>query len=129
MEWQLSEFEKRSGIKTTLSVSGVERKLPDSIKTGLFRICQESLTNVAKHAHANHVKVNLQHTSDKIVLSIEDDGKGYDKKKARGNRTLGILGMKERTLMMGGEYEINSSPGKGTTVLVAIPEQNLNSQT
>src|SRR5260221_1190691 len=128
MEWQLNEFEQRSGIKTSLSVPGVERQLPDSIRTGLFRIFQESLTNVVKHAHANHVRVNLQHTGDKIILSIEDDGKGYDKKKATGKRTLGILGMRERTLMMGGEYEINSSPGKGTTVLVAIPGQNLNSQ-
>jgi PAS domain S-box-containing protein len=124
MEWQLKEFEERSGIKTSLSAPGMEKQLPDSVKTGLFRIFQESLTNVARHADAKKVKVNLQHTGSKIVLSIEDDGKGYDKKKTAGKRTLGILGMRERTLMMGGEYEIKSSPGKGTTVLVAIPEQD-----
>ena len=127
MEWQLNEFEQRSGIKTSLSAPGVEKQLPDSVKTGLFRIFQESLTNVARHAHAENVRVSLKHSDGKIVLSIEDDGKGFDKKKIAGKRTLGILGMKERTLMMGGEYEINSSPGKGTTVLVAIPEQNFNS--
>jgi PAS domain S-box-containing protein len=124
MEWQLNEFEERLGIKTSLAAPEMEKQLPDAVRTGLFRIFQESLTNVAKHANAKTIKVQLQHTNGKIVLSIEDDGKGYDKKKIAGKRTLGILGMRERTLMMGGEYEIKSSPGKGTTVLVAIPEQD-----
>jgi signal transduction histidine kinase len=106
-----------------LSAPEIEKQLPDSVRTGLFRIFQESLTNIARHANAKKVKVRLQHKEGKIVLSIEDDGKGFDKKKTAAKRTLGILGMRERTLMMGGEYEIKSTPGKGTTVLVAIPEQ------
>ena len=123
IEWQLNEFEQRSGIRTSLSAPEIEKQLPDSVRTGLFRIFQESLTNIARHANAKSVKVRLQHKKGKIVLSIEDDGKGFDKKKTAAKRTLGILGMRERTLMIGGEYEIKSMPGKGTTVLVAIPEQ------
>jgi PAS domain S-box-containing protein len=125
MEWELKEFKKRSGINTSFSVIETEMSLPDKFKTGLFRIFQESLTNVARHANATEVKVSLEHRGKKIILSIKDDGKGFDKKKTADKRTLGILGMKERTEMMGGEYEINSNPGKGTTVLVAIPEQDL----
>jgi PAS domain S-box-containing protein len=123
IEWQLNEFEQRSGIRTSLAAPEMEKQLPDSVRTGLFRIFQESLTNIARHANAKKVKIRLQHKEGKIVLSIEDDGKGFDKKKTAAKRTLGILGMRERTLMMGGEYEIKSIPGKGTTVLVAIPEQ------
>ncbi len=124
MEWQLNEFEQRSGVKTSLVAPEAEMQLPDTVKTGLFRIFQESLTNVARHANASKVKVSLTHGEGKVLLSIEDDGKGFDKKKTAGKRTLGILGMKERTLMMGGEYEVQSIPGKGTTVLVAVPEHN-----
>jgi signal transduction histidine kinase len=123
MEWQLKEFKQRSGIVTSLITPEAEQQLPDTVKTGLFRIFQESLTNVARHAHAKKVKVSLQYKDRKIVLTVQDDGKGFDKKKTADKRTLGILGMKERTLMMGGEYEITSTPGKGTTVLVAIPEK------
>jgi PAS domain S-box-containing protein len=123
MEWQLKEFKQRSGIATSLITPETEQQLPDTVKTGLFRIFQESLTNVARHAHAKKVKVSLQYKDRKIVLTVQDDGKGFDKKKTADKRTLGILGMKERTLMMGGEYEITSTPGKGTTVLVAIPEK------
>lgn len=121
MEWQLKEFEEHSGIKTTFLANETEKQLPDKIKTGLFRIFQESLTNVARHSDAQRVDVNLQQSDNRIVLSIEDNGKGFDKKKTAGKRTLGILGMKERTEMMGGEYEIKSTPGQGTTVLVEIP--------
>lgn len=124
MEWQLSEFEKHSGIKTTFNVEESEILLPDRFKSGLFRIFQESLTNVARHANAKKVIVNLRQEQGKVLLYIEDNGKGFNKNKTADKRTLGILGMKERTEMMGGEYEIKSIPGKGTTVLVAIPLQD-----
>jgi signal transduction histidine kinase len=120
MEWQLKEFEDRSGITTTFAADETEVELPNSVKTGIFRIFQESLTNIARHADAKNVSTSLKNSDQKIVLCIEDDGKGFDKKKIEDKRTLGILGMKERTLMMGGEYSINSIPGKGTTVLVVI---------
>jgi PAS domain S-box-containing protein len=126
MEWQLHEFKKRSGIKTSFSAPELEIKLPDMIKTGLFRIFQESLTNVVRHSYAKKLKISLEHKDSNFVLTIADDGKGFDKDKVANKRTLGILGMKERTSMIGGIYDISSTPGKGTTVVVSIPwsEQN-----
>jgi PAS domain S-box-containing protein len=126
MEWQLAEFEKRSGIKTNLADPGEELKLPDEIKTGLFRIFQESLTNVVRHADARKVKVSLQQKEGSFVLLITDDGKGFDQHKIADQKTLGLLGMKERTSMIGGTYDIISAPGKGTTVVVTIPSGNHN---
>lgn len=121
MEWQLNEFEKRSGIKTNLNVPADDIRLPDSVKTSLFRIFQESLTNVVRHSHAKKVTVVFEQKNGNLVLSIIDDGKGFDKQKTADKKTLGILGMKERTSMIGGSYEITSKPGKGTSVVVTIP--------
>jgi signal transduction histidine kinase len=121
IEWQLTEFEKHSGIKTSFSEPAMDVKLPDDKKIGLFRILQESLTNVARHSGATGIKVSLTSNNNNFVLQITDNGKGFDKRKITGKRTLGILGMKERTAMMGGAYEITGTPGKGTTVLVTVP--------
>lgn len=120
IDWNLKEFGRRSGLKTIFTEPGRDIKLPDTVKTGLFRIFQESLTNVARHSGAQKVEVSLQQTNGHFVLSIEDDGKGFDTLN-RTFKTLGILGMKERTAMMGGTYEINSSPGKGTIITVSVP--------
>ncbi|MDB5199314.1 MAG: domain S-box-containing protein [Chitinophagaceae bacterium] len=124
MEWHLKEFEKRSGITIIFNESVNGLKVPDSIKNGLFRIFQESLTNVAKHSDAGNVKVELLQKNDELILSIEDNGKGFDKQKVREMKTLGILGMKERAMMMNGSYEIKSVTGKGTTVTVVLPYRN-----
>ena len=87
----------------------------------MFRIFQESLTNVARHANAKKVEVSLQRQNGSLILSIKDDGKGFDREKAANKKTLGILGMEERSFMMGGSYQINSKPGKGTLVVVSVP--------
>ncbi len=121
MEWQLSEFEKRAGIKTKFDAPEQEVELPDATKTALFRIFQESLTNVARHSKAKKLSVLLKKDDHNFILSIIDDGKGFDKNKIVEKRTLGILGMKERSLMIGGTYEINSTPGAGTSVVVSVP--------
>jgi len=121
IKWHLKEFEKRSGIKTSFSSSQEESELDDSIKTGLFRIFQESLTNVARHSGASHVHVELIIASNHITLRINDNGRGFNMNKAAEKQTLGILGMKERAIMMGGNYNIESEGGKGTTVMVIVP--------
>ncbi len=87
---------------------------------------QESLTNVARHANAQNVKVKLERNGLDIILTIEDDGKGFDKKKIAGKKTLGILGMKERTTVLGGKYEVISAPGEGTKIRVVTPFRNEN---
>ncbi|MDB5222838.1 MAG: hypothetical protein JWN83_1505 [Chitinophagaceae bacterium] len=124
MEWHLKEFEKRSGIKITFNEPKEELKIPDPIKNGLFRIFQESLTNVTRHSDAKEVKVKLLYTNHQLILNIEDNGKGFDKQKVKEMKTLGILGMEERAMMMNGSYEINSVPGKGTIVTAVLPYKN-----
>ncbi len=121
MEWQSSEFEKRSGIKVEFSSPELTVTVPANVTIGLFRIFQESLTNVARHAEAGLVKASLIQKEKELELVITDNGKGFDLASIGPKKTLGLLGMKERTLMMGGAYEIVSHPGKGTTVRITIP--------
>ncbi|RYF95986.1 MAG: PAS domain-containing sensor histidine kinase, partial [Chitinophagaceae bacterium] len=121
LEWHLSEFEKRAGID--VHYEGLPQELPLSvtIKTGLFRIVQESLTNVARYAKAKKVLVTLKHIDDILSLTIRDDGVGFDPAELATKKSFGIVGMRERSAMMSGKYSILSSPGQGTTVKVIVP--------
>ena len=121
MEWQSHEFQMRSGIHTEFKSPMDEVSVPKNIATSLFRIYQESLTNVARHAEAHKISSQLQLNNNHLVLKITDNGKGFEVNKITTKKTLGLLGMKERTMMMGGKYEIISAPGKGTTVMVTVP--------
>ena len=121
IEWHLKEFGKRSGLKTIFIEPAGEVKIPDPVKNGLFRIFQESLTNVSRHAKATKVIVSLEQRDGRLTLTIEDDGQGFEQERIGAKQTLGILGMRERCEMMGGEYTIQSAPGQGTTVAVAVP--------
>ncbi len=130
IDWHLREFEKRMGIIAVFDELVEESIIPDKVKTGVFRIFQESLTNVARHAAASQVKVTLEVQKGDLMLTIEDNGKGFNKEIAKDKKTLGILGMRERTAMLGGYYQISSEPGKGTVVIVSIPlsDENLKNQ-
>jgi PAS domain S-box-containing protein len=121
VEWHLKEFEKRWRTKTVFNELSEEPDLPDPIKNGLFRIFQESLTNISKHANAKKIKVTLEQKEKQLILSIEDDGQGFKQEEISSKKTLGILGMRERAQVMGGNYEISSVPGKGTVVVVSVP--------
>lgn len=120
MEWQSQEFEKRSGIKINFAASEFITEAKD-VAIAIFRIFQESLTNVARHANATGVTANLEQDNDQLVLTITDNGKGFDINSIGHKKTLGLLGMKERTLILGGKYEIISTPGSGTEVIISIP--------
>jgi len=126
LEWQSGEFQKRTGIMVDFSGPGNEDglDLPSEIGIGFFRIYQESLTNVARHSGADQVKVNLDIKNNKLTLNIADNGKGFDVESIKSKRTLGLLGMNERTAMMNGNYELISKPGKGTTVRVSVTLDN-----
>ncbi len=128
MEWQSNEFTKRSGVNTEFINQTGNREIPSRFKTGLFRIYQESLTNVARHADAKKIVSSLKFDKGNLVLTITDDGKGFAFKNVEGKKTLGIFGMKERTMEMGGKYEIKSEPGRGTTVSVTIPLNLFNNE-
>ncbi len=121
MEWHLEEFERRSGIKPELVIPETELALPDALKIGIFRIFQESLTNVARHSEAKNVNVSLLQKDNQLILTIRDNGIGFEEGPMSTKKTLGLLGMKERSMMMGGVYNITSAKGAGTTVTVIIP--------
>ena len=118
MEWQSKEFEKRSGIRITFKSGIAHLPVANAIATSLFRIFQEALTNIARHANAKNVFSKLQVENNEVILTIIDDGAGFDMQTLGLKKTLGLLGMKERTLMMGGRFEINSKAGEGTTIIV-----------
>src|SRR5208282_1498315 len=89
--------------------------------TAIFRIFQETLTNVARHAAARKVEVRLAREDGDLILEVHDDGKGIPEHKLSSTESLGILGMRERVMLLGGELKITSLPGNGTTVRVLIP--------
>jgi signal transduction histidine kinase len=120
LEWHNREFEKRYNIKIDFQSHMQDLKIPSSIATGIFRMYQESLTNVARHSGAKKVSAVLDVTDENIHLSIADDGKGFDTGTTE-RKTLGLLGMKERAIMIGGKLEIKSQPGRGTNILITIP--------
>ena len=121
MEWQSNEFEKRSGIPIEFINLTNNELIPHKYTTGLFRIFQESLTNVARHADATKVTSSLLFKDSQLILNIQDDGKGFILHNIGSKKTLGLFGMKERAMEMGGSYEIISEPGLGTTVSIKIP--------
>jgi PAS domain S-box-containing protein len=121
LDWQSKEFEKRSGILIQFESTVPPVSIAPNITTALFRIFQESLTNVARHAEATVIHVTIALHDNQLILAISDNGKGFDVTMTRAKKTLGLLGMKERTEMIGGEYKITSTPGKGTTVTVTVP--------
>lgn len=121
MEWHIKQFQNATGINVIFAGFHETFDVPTDVKTALFRIFQESLTNVARHADAQEINVEVSTSDRYITMVISDNGKGFDMSLADQKRTLGILGMKERSLTLGGEYTISSKPGKGTRVQVSIP--------
>ncbi|MFN2421731.1 MAG: PAS domain S-box protein [Gemmatimonadota bacterium] len=120
IEWAVAEFQKRSGIACFVRIEGAER-LDESRSTALFRILQEALANVARHAGASRGSVFLTKYPNAITLEVQDDGKGVPEGVLVGRQSLGILGMRERAESCGGELDIESQPGQGTTVRVRLP--------
>ncbi|MDQ7827155.1 MAG: response regulator [Candidatus Eremiobacteraeota bacterium] len=110
-----------TGISCALSLSSEEIPLPCEVATALFRICQEALTNVARHSGATEVKVSLVEKESSIVLTIEDNGRGITEQQSKGPAALGIMGMKEHAYALGGEVNIHGAQGKGTTLEATFP--------
>jgi signal transduction histidine kinase len=121
IEWQARDFGKRAGIMCAVSVPYEDLHLTRSQSVALFRIFQEALTNVARHASAQHVKVRLTSTPEAVTLQVHDDGRGIQTQEIAGLHSLGLLGMKERATRLGGNFTIRGAPGSGTVVTVTIP--------
>jgi PAS domain S-box-containing protein len=121
MEWQLQEFQKRSGIRCRFTSDLEEVALDAEETTVLFRILQETLTNVARHAAATRVEVSLEEEQGYVRLQVQDNGRGIMASEVEGSRSFGLLGMRERVLLRSGDFSIQGTPGRGTTVVIKLP--------
>jgi PAS domain S-box-containing protein len=122
LEWLVSEFIHSTGIDCRLRAPSTRLALDDERATAIFRVIQESLTNVGRHSHASRVNIHLEHDAEHLQIVVCDDGRGFDPQQLPKG-TLGLLGMRERGHMVGGTVIIDSAPGQGTRVRVYIPFQ------
>jgi PAS domain S-box-containing protein len=121
IEWTCQDFQKRTGIPCTSVTNAGDIAMEQEQATALFRICQEALTNTARHAQATAVTIKLESRSDSLQLVVADNGVGIPDTKVSNRRSLGLLGMRERVALFGGEITILGNPGKGTTVTAYLP--------
>ncbi len=118
LEWQAREVSKRTGLRVQVNADENASELSDEHKTCIYRVVQEALHNCARHAQAHNVLVDVKQQPTEIVLSVEDDGRGFDAHRVRG---LGLVGMEERVHHLGGALRVHSRPGSGTTIAVRLP--------
>ena len=118
----LTEWGLRTGVATDFLATGMDSRLPDDVETTLYRVAQEALTNVARHARAKHVSVVLERTPWQVLLVLDDDGEGFDlRAPMRPGARLGLLGARERVALVGGTLSVESGRGSGTSVFARVP--------
>jgi signal transduction histidine kinase len=120
IEWQAEEFQKRTGVACSTSTPPDEFDLSKEKSTNLFRIIQESLTNIIRHANATEVEIKLSEKEGILVLEIQDNGKGISDAAITHPRSFGLIGIKERVHSLGGEVNIVGTPNEGTRIMVKI---------
>jgi signal transduction histidine kinase len=120
LEWYTTDFERRTEIACVFDHENVPR-LNETVSTAAYRIAQEALTNVARHADAGQVKVSLRSDNGFLMLAVADDGQGFDAQDLTESEGLGVAGMRERASLVGGELEVHSEPNKGTNVYLKVP--------
>jgi len=127
LQWYVSEVTRSSpGLRIEFDAIGLQKRLPSPIELTLYRVCQESLTNILKHAHADSVEILITYSYPRVILSIKDNGVGFVPETVmnnghEGRHGLGLLGMRERVATAGGLWSINSSQAKGTMIRVELP--------
>jgi signal transduction histidine kinase len=131
LRWLASQHEQRTGITT--EVVGHVNEVPSEIAIAAFRVVQEALTNVLRHARAEHIWIELDQGDGVLNLTVRDDGVGFDVsdtlERGPGLGHLGLLGMKERIEILGGDLEIDSRPGRGTHIRVSLPLDDVTNST
>jgi signal transduction histidine kinase len=120
IEWQADDFQKRTKIHCAYE-GPQDLKVNQELSTTVFRICQEALTNVARHSAATEVTIRLTVDGDWLSLEVRDNGKGISPEALAQTRSLGVLGMRERARIAGGEFEIGGRPGEGATIRARLP--------
>jgi signal transduction histidine kinase len=121
LRWQAKEFSRRSGIPVDVNIDGEVDAVPDEVRTCVYRVVQEALTNVGRHAEAQRIKLLVKREGEQIAVLIEDDGKGFDLGGSPKAPGIGLIGLKERVSELSGTTKITSEPGKGTHVQVHLP--------
>jgi two-component system sensor histidine kinase DegS len=119
----MQQFNEKHKIEAGVTISGLNGRLPGQLEVAIFRIVQEAVTNVAKHAHANKVQVTIEANEDILGVTVEDDGAGFsmDEAKVRDPKKLGLTTMRQRAEMFGGQVVVDSTPGRGTRVMTSLP--------
>jgi signal transduction histidine kinase len=118
LEWQAREVSRQSGLRVDVAAGGAPEALPDEFKICIYRVVQEALHNVTRHAEASSVRIVVQQEAQHLLIAIQDDGRGFDVARSRG---LGLLGMEERVAHVGGSLHVVSEKGKGTLISVILP--------
>jgi signal transduction histidine kinase len=118
LRWQAREVSKRTSMDVSVAAEGVPDSLPDEYKTCVYRVVQEALHNCSSHSNATTVRVRVQQEGDRLSLSIQDDGRGFDVQQTKG---LGLLGIEERVARLGGKFQVHSAPGSGAILTAELP--------
>ncbi len=118
LKWQARECSKSTAMDVSFASELVADELPDEYKTCIYRVVQEALHNCARHSHATAVRIRVEQAPDRLLLTIHDDGRGFDVDQTKG---LGLLGIQERVTRLRGNCIVQSRPGNGTTLSVALP--------
>lgn len=124
IEWQINEFAKRTGTICKFNPGSTEINVNSDLSSGMFRVLQEALTNIARHAEATDVFVYIDIQEDNLILTVKDNGAGFNPQLVKNKKTFGLLGMKERAKMFNGELYIFSEDHKGTTIIMKAPVKN-----
>ena len=121
IEWVAKDFQRGTGIRCKVSERGADQISDPVLSTAIFRIVQEALTNVSRYSAASKVKVSLERKGDTLIVEVRDNGIGIMEGKIFDPKSLGLIGIRERVLLLGGEALISGKPGEGTSVRVILP--------
>jgi len=129
LEWQANEFQSRTGIPCVVTTTVADTLWDQQFSTGVFRIFQETLTNVIRHTKATRVDVAFAEEGDSLVLTVRDNGRGISEEEIANTRSIGLVGMRERARLIGGDLVLQGAPGRGTTVTLRVPLNRIAKQT
>ncbi|MDR7433885.1 MAG: histidine kinase [Armatimonadota bacterium] len=125
LRWHAKTYLEMAGVAVNFHAIGLsEARLPSALETAIFRVAQEAITNIARHAQAKHVDIRLEFCGDRLSLLVQDDGIGFDEASVLGQKgrpSLGLLGMRERVTLLGGKFHLESKPGRGTKIYLEVP--------
>jgi len=128
LEWQANEFQRQTGIQCRVNVAIRDTILDQDLNTAFFRIFQETLTNIIRHANATRAEVRLIETVEHFILEVKDNGRGISEEEILNTKSIGLIGMRERAALLGGEVRWRGERGRGTTVSVRIPRPRKNAR-